>query len=220
MRHTIQPFLAAVVAAGTLGLPPARSADAQGVHPALLVGPGRSDWSGRYTEGDESSNLAVAVNWDVKPRVTLRAELGRASRGVDMGPIPGVFDKQGRLHFTQTYVAVLSRIAIVSRPERWHAYVEAGAAGHGGASCDVDLEGGLLGGETLGCDDWAPPPGHPVITAQSSGVRPVLGLGASRRWFGATLRLEPMGALAKTANGSISATTVTLNLELTYRRRK
>jgi hypothetical protein len=226
MRLAIQPFLAAVVVASTFGLPSARSADAQGVHPALLVGAGRSDWSGPYTRGSESAyNLAGAVDWDVRPRVTLRAELGLASRGADMGPTGGFFDEQGTLLFTQTYVGLLSRIVLVSRAERWRGYVEAGVAAYGGATCDVDLAGGpgFLGGVTYGCDEWVPEgelTGRSVITGVSSGVRPVIGLGASRRWFGATARLEPMGTLAKTPTGRISATTVTLNVELTYRRRR
>jgi hypothetical protein len=218
-----RPFVLPLVTACLLFLPRARSADAQGVHPALLVGAGRSSWSGPYaTRSTSDFNLAAALDWDVKPRVTLRAEFGLATRKAAMDQTGSIFDEEGTLGFTQPFGGLLARYAL-SRAQGWHSYVEAGAAAFTGATCDVDLEGGpgFLGGATYGCDDWVPDAsstGGRPITGVRSGVRPVFGLGATRRRLGATLRLEPMGTLAKTTTGNISATTVTLNLEYTFGR--
>ena len=224
--HLRQPtFHSAVILACLLTLTADRSA-AQGVHPALLAGAGLSSWSGPYADGSKSAyNFAAAVDWDVKPRFTLRAELGLASRDADMGQIGGAFNEEGTLAFTQRYVGLLSRYALSSRAKGWHGYVEGGIAAYGGATCDVDLTGGpsFLGGVTYGCDEWTPDgstAGRPLISGVSSGVRPVIGIGAARRHLGATVRLEPMGTLAKTATESISATTVTLNVEWTFGRRR
>ncbi len=225
MRLHHAPFLAATVIAGLLVLPVARSVEAQGVHPSLLVGFGAGSWSGPYAKADESASaVAVAVDWNVKPQVTLRAELGLATRGADMGPVGGFFDETGTLLFTQKYLGVLARVPLSSLARGWHSYVEGGVSAFFGASCDVDLAGGpgFLGGITLACDEWVPESSSSAapITGVSAGVRPVLGFGVTRRRIGGTLRLEPMGTMAETTTGDISSTTMTLNVEWTFGRRK
>jgi hypothetical protein len=196
------------------------------VHPALLAGFGQSRWTGPYATGSKSAvNFAAALDWDATSRLTLRAELGWASRGATLAPTGGSFEDEGTLLLTQPYAGLLGRVALSPRARGWHSYVEGGAVAYRGATCDVDFEGGpgFLGGVTYGCDEWAPggaTEGSPVFTGVRSGVRPVLGLGVTRRRLGATVRVEPMGTLAETADGEISATTLTLNLELTFGRRR
>jgi hypothetical protein len=226
MHLNARPSVATLAVAIALLLPAANSASAQGVHPALLVGAGRSSWSGPYAKGSKLDlNFGAALDWDALSRLTMRAELGFASRNADMGSIAGAFNEEGTLLFTQRYAGLLGRFALTSRAKSWHSYVEGGVAAYQGGTCDVDLAGGpgFLGGVTYDCPDWVPdgsPGGSAPISGVSSGVRPIFGIGATRRRLGATLRVEPMGTMAKTSTGNISATTVTLNVELTFGRRK
>jgi hypothetical protein len=211
--------------AGLLLLLPPREGAAQGLHPALLVGIGTGRWSGPYAEGGKAATtVAAGLDWDVRPRLTVRGELGFASREAKM-TVGGIFNEEGALTFTQRYLALLGRFALSPRERGWHSYLEGGIAAYSGGSCDVDLTGGpgFLGGATYSCEEWVPDPfseSRSDIVGVRSGVRPIVGIGATRRRLGATLRLEPMGTLANSGRGAISATTVTLNLEYTFGRKR
>jgi len=212
------------LAAGLILLLPVAAA-AQ-VRFGVMGGPGYTTWSGPLVEGGKFGIglLGVSFEWPMGDRVGIRSEFGVAQDRADLGET-GLFDQPTSLTYGRMGVSGVGRYFFAPRTARTRFFAEAGAGYWLRLMCDVDLKDdpGLLGGETVSCENWTPTADvadRPLDPA-GSGFNVTLGVGASFGHLGTLLRYEVAGFhRASSTSGAISAHPLMLVFEWAFGRGK
>ncbi len=168
----------------TVLLPAAASGQEFGV----LLGVGRTDWSGSAAaawQGTPGLTLgALTAEWQLDRTWAGRLELGGGARVADLGQT-GLFAQETRVSVHRVHLAAIVRPTWGAQDGRLRTFVEGGAIGWLRTLCDVDLEGGpgFFGGETVDCAEWVTEDDLGPLIPAGSGLAWTLGAGVrTDRW--------------------------------------
>jgi hypothetical protein len=149
---------------------------------SVLLGAGKTLWSGPYAQGGAIAPAIVAgaLERQLTRIFAVRTELGAGLSTADLLE-SAAFESETNLTFNRLYLTAFLRGYIPVHAARSRIFAELGVTGWLRTACDVDWVDGssFFGGETVDCDEWTPSDsdGNARLRPNASGQNVILGIG-------------------------------------------